>query len=128
MSERFEWRTRAGSFVYAWRGIQALVVHEHNARIHLAIAAAVIALGLWLDVSRLEWAVLALAIGSVLCAEALNAAIEALADAVHAEPHPLIERAKDMAAGGVLIIAATAAVAGLCVLAPSLWQKVFGAD
>ncbi len=126
MSERFDIRARARSFVYAFRGIGALFVHEHNARIHLAVAAAVVAMGLFLGVSPGEWALLALTMGCVLCAEAMNSGIEAVADALHPEEHPLIARAKDVAAGGVLLMAGAAAIVGLLVLGPPLWQRLFG--
>jgi len=126
MGERFDIRARARSFVYAFRGIGALVVHEHNARIHLFVAAAVVGMGLYLGVSLRDWALLALTIGCVLCAEAMNAGIEAVADALHPEAHPLIARAKDVAAGGVLLVAIAAAIVGLLVLGPPLWRVVFG--
>ena len=54
------------------------------------------------------------AIVSVWTAEALNTALELLCDVASPEFHPLIETAKDVAAGAVLICAAGAMViAGL---------------
>jgi diacylglycerol kinase len=125
VSERFDILARARSFVYAFRGIGQLFVREHNARIHAAVGAAVIGLGLFLGVSRIEWSVLTLTIACVLCAEAMNSAVEALADALHPDPHPMIARAKDVAAAGVLLTAMGAAVVGLLVLGPPLWQRIF---
>ena len=61
-----------------------------------------------------------LAIALVLAAECLNTALESLADAVAPDPHPLVARAKDAAAGGVLLAAIGAAVIGLLVLGPPL--------
>jgi diacylglycerol kinase (ATP) len=52
--------------------------------------------------------------------EALNTAVELLADAVSPTPHPLIGRAKDVAAGGVLLAAGAAVVIGLMVFIPYL--------
>jgi diacylglycerol kinase (ATP) len=127
MSERLEVRARARSFVYAARGIRALFVHEPNARIHGAVAVAVVALAGWLGVGPLEWAVLALTIACVLCAEALNASLEALADAVHPAEHPLIARAKDVAAGGVLLVAVASVAVGVSILGPPLWTLLTGA-
>lgn len=53
-------------------------------------------------------ALVVLSIGFVLAAEALNAAIEYLADAVYPDHHPLVGAAKDAAAGAVLIASAAA--------------------
>jgi diacylglycerol kinase len=115
-------RARAASFAFAFRGLGAFA-REPNARIQLAVGVAVCALAAWLRVSRAEAALLALAIGLVLAAEALNTALEALADRVAPDPHPLVARAKDVAAASVLLAALAAAATGLLVLAPPLLAK-----
>jgi diacylglycerol kinase (ATP) len=51
----------------------------------------------------------------------MNTALEVLADAVAPDPHPLVGRAKDAAAGAVLVAALGAAAIGLLVLGPRLW-------
>jgi diacylglycerol kinase (ATP) len=116
---------RVRSFRYAFRGIRLLWA-EPNARIHLAITAAVVVLGLWLRVSASGWGLLLLAIGMVLAAEAFNTAIENLADRVQPEQDPLIARTKDLAAGAVLITAVAAAGVGLLVLGPPLLRRLLG--
>lgn len=116
-------RARAASFGYALRGVAAFA-REPNARIHFAAALAVAALAAWLRVPRAEAALLALAIGLVLASEALNSALEALADRVAPDHHPLVGKAKDVAAGGVLLAALAAALAGLLVLGPPLWARI----
>lgn len=117
-------RARLASFVPAARGVRVLA-REPNARVQLAIGGAVVALALWLDLARSDWALLALAIGLVLAAEAGNSALEALADRVAPDPHPLVAKAKDLAAGAVLLASAAAAGVGLLVLGPPLWQRLF---
>ncbi len=104
---------RLSSFRYAARGLRELVAREPNARIHAAATLAVCGLALGLGLSRLEWCVLVLAIGLVWLAEALNTALEQLCDLVSREEHPLVARAKDLAAGGVLAAALAAALVGL---------------
>jgi len=126
LTERFDLAQRIRSFVFAGRGVRSLVVHEHNARIHLAVSLAVIALALLLRLDARDWALLLLAIAVVWVAEAFNTAVEALADALHPEIHPLVGRAKDIAAGGVLIAAIAAAGLGLAILGPPLWRWVMG--
>lgn len=61
-----------------------------------------------------------LCIALVITAEALNTAVEELADALHPDEHPGIGRAKDVAAAGVLVAALLAAVVGALVFAPKL--------
>jgi diacylglycerol kinase len=115
---------RFESFGDAGRGLRA-VLAEPNARVQLAIALAVIVLAAWLDLGRRDWALLVLAMGLVLAGEAANTALEALADRVAPDHHPLVGRAKDAAAGAVLIASVAAAVLGLLVLGPPLWQRLF---
>ena len=105
---------------YALQGIVDLLRHQHNARLHAFVAAVVVVLGLLFSVQRWEWAVLVLAIGGVWTAEAINTAIEYLADACHPEQHPLIKRAKDVAAAAVLLFSLAALVVGLVIFMPYL--------
>ena len=68
----------------------------------------------------MEWIAVSLSIGIVLGAEGFNTALESLADAVHPEQHPLVGRAKDAAAGAVLLAAIAAIVVGILVFLPKL--------
>lgn len=112
------------SFRYALRGLRRLVRTQANARIHLAATLGVLLLGMYAELALAQWALLVLAIGLVWTAEALNTAVETLADCVTEDYHPLIEKAKDVAAAGVLLAALTAAGVGLLVLVPALVKKL----
>ena len=116
-------RGRLASFGHAGRGLRAFA-REANARIQLVAAALVAGLALWLDLGRRDWALLVLAMGLVLASEALNTALEALADRVAPDPHPLVAKAKDVAAGGVLLAALAAALVGLLVVGPPLLARL----
>ncbi len=122
----FSLRARANSFIYAFRGVRALLWREHNAWLHLLAAAGTVGAGWWFEISRVEWCLVAFAIGSVLAAEAFNTAIEALADAVHPEQNPLVGHAKDLAAAGVLLAAGGAAAVGLLIFVPRLARMAAG--
>ncbi len=113
-------RQRATSFGHALRGLRHLLATEPNARIHAVATLAVVALAVACRLVRWEWAALALATGSVWAAEALNTAVELLADEVTQERRERIGRAKDVAAAGVLATALAAAVVGLVVFVPHL--------
>jgi len=91
-----------------------------NARIHAVVAVAAIVAGFVLHISAWEWCAVIGAIGLVLVAEAINTAVEAVVDLASPEVHPLAERAKDVAAGAVLIGAAVSVIIGLLVFGPHL--------
>lgn len=113
-------RRLAQSLGVAVRGVALLLVRDPNSRIHAAATILVIAAGVFLEVSRIEWCLLVFAIVSVWTAEALNTAVELLGDAVSSEHHPLVGQAKDVAAGAVLMAALGAALVGLLVFGPPL--------
>lgn len=118
------WARRARSFACAARGLWWLLTSQPNARIHALAAVLVVALGAWLDLTPGEWCAVLLAIGMVGTAEAFNTALEVLADQLHPEQHPLIGRAKDLAAGAVLIASLAAAAVGALVFAPKLLARL----
>ncbi|MCK5131037.1 MAG: diacylglycerol kinase family protein [Candidatus Sabulitectum sp.] len=114
-------KKRIESFGHAFKGLAILVRTQPNAKFHLFATIFVIILGLFLNISYTDWAILALAVGSVWAAEALNTGLEFLADRVAPEWHELVGNAKDVAAGGVLAVSITAAVAGLLIFLPYIF-------
>jgi diacylglycerol kinase len=118
--------TLVSSFRYAFAGLWYAVRTQRNMRIHLALAAAVFVLGLYLRLGWVQWALLVLTSGFVLVAEMFNTMAEAAMDAAMPYRHPLIKVAKDVAAGAVLITAVIAVVVGLLILGPPLWSKAVG--
>ncbi|MBL6447838.1 diacylglycerol kinase family protein [Fulvivirga sp. 29W222] len=103
------------SFKYAFQGIKFLVKEENNFRYHLLAAMVAITLGFYLQVTTTEWLVIIIMIGLVLMAEAFNTSLEKLIDILHPELHPKVGKAKDIAAGAVLLIAIAAAIAGIII-------------
>ena len=59
-NDGFTFRKRMKSFRYAFRGIYLLVRYEHNAWIHCAITACVLAAGFLAGLSRTEWVAIVL--------------------------------------------------------------------
>jgi len=107
---------RIRSFGYAFHGLSTLVSTQPHARIHLVATLLVLAAGLRLHFLRWEWAAILLCIGMVWMAEAMNSAIEFLADEVTLERRERIGKAKDVAAGGVLVTAAVSVIVAMLVL------------
>lgn len=109
---------RLRSIGFALRGIGIVVASQANARLHLVATLLVIVAAFLSSLTPTEWALLMFAIGSVWTAEALNTAIEFTVDLTSPDKHLLAERAKDAAAGGVLLASIFAAVVGLIVFLP----------
>ncbi len=116
----FSLKARLASFLYAFAGGRVMLASQHNAWIHAAATIAVIVLALVVGVTRLEWALLALEVGLVWAMEALNTALELLADEVAPQFRPGIGRAKDVAAFAVLVATLAAVAVGCLVFVPYL--------
>ncbi len=113
-------KSRQKSFAYAFQGIFHLLKNEPNAALHSLATVIVITTGFFFDLSRVEWGLVVLAIALVWTAEALNTALEYLADTVSSNYHEGIGRAKDCAAGGVLLSSLGAMGIGLLVFIPHI--------
>jgi len=118
----FTIRGRLQSFRYAWYGLALMLRSQHNAWLHAFASICIIGAGVVFGLRDGEWCWIILAIMAVWTAEALNTALEFLADAATPEFHPLVKCAKDVAAGGVLISALGSVVIGLLVLGPHLLE------
>ncbi|MBC8083766.1 MAG: diacylglycerol kinase family protein [Hymenobacter sp.] len=114
-------RRRAASFGYAFRGVRAALRSEVHLRLHALATVLVTGLGFYCRLSGLEWALIALVVGLVWSLELVNTAVEAVVNLASPEYHPLAGRAKDVAAGAVLVGAMTALVVGLLVFGPRVW-------
>ena len=119
-NDGFTLRKRLKSFKFAFNGICLLIAHEHNAWIHCFAAVCVILAGCFFGLTTNEWIAVTFAIGMVLAAEAVNSSIEALCDLVSPGYNEAIKKAKDLAAGAVLILAIAAATIGLIIFIPKL--------
>ncbi len=115
-------RDRLRSFTFAFAGLKILLKTQHNSWIHLAVTGLVLAVGVMLRITAIEWCVLTLAMASVWITETLNTAIEFLTDLVSPEFHPIAGQVKDLAAAAVLISAMGAAIVGVIVFLPRIIQ------
>ena len=124
MPNRFSIAKRIKSFQYAFRGAALMLKSQHNAWIHAVATILVLFFGFYFDLGGGQWCMLVLAIMAVWTSEALNTALEFLADVASPEIHPLVEKAKDVAAGAVLISAAGAVVIAILVLGPHFYNLI----
>ncbi len=108
------------SFQYAGRGVAGLFRFENNAKVHLLAAVVVVAVGICLNINRIEWVIIITQIGLVFAAEAINTALEKLCDLVQPDYHPQVKVIKDVASGAVLILAITAVLVAILIFIPKL--------
>ncbi len=109
---------RLRSVTYAVQGLRTVLVSQPNTWIHSVASVLVVIAGFSFGVGRFEWFMLIVAMVSVWTAELLNTALEFLCDVASPDFHPLVRKAKDVAAAAVLICAAGALVTGGLVFLP----------
>lgn len=126
MARRFSIISRLKSFKYAISGIGLMIKSQHNAWIHAVATLLVVFFGWFFHLHAPQWCILVLAIMAVWTAEALNTALEFMADVASPEFHPLIEKAKDVAAGAVLISAIGTVVIAILILGPYFARWLWG--
>lgn len=105
-------------FVYAFEGISYTVRFHKSFKIQLVAALFATFLGLFFGISRLEWIVLVIAMGSVLLAELFNTTVESILDYMEKKHDLNVKVAKDVAAGGVLVTACVSILVGVLIFFP----------
>lgn len=108
------------SFVYALTGIKKAIKSEKNIKIDIVAAILVIIAAAVLKISTVEWIVCLVLISGVLSAEMMNTAIEAAIDLYTREKRELAAKAKDVAAGAVLVKAIVSAIIGGIIFIPKI--------
>jgi len=102
-----------------------VIKSEKNMQIHLVVAVLVLIAGWLFNINTTEWLLCLLCFGLVFGAEMVNTAIETLVDLISPQKHELAGKAKDMAAGAVLLCAIFAACIGLIIFVPKVWYLLF---
>lgn len=123
-----KWKNRdlVSSLEFALTGILTAFKDERNMRKHAVTALVVVLAGFVFQVSRIEWLFLLMSIFLVVAFEIINSAIENVVDlASHYHFSMLAKKAKDMAAGAVLVVSLFAAVTGALIFLPRIWDILF---
>jgi len=110
---------------YALEGIVTAIKTERNMRIHIFAGILVVILSLIFGVTGSDLKSLTFAITLVFFAELMNTAIEATVDISTTRYHPLAKKAKDVAAGAVLIASLNALVIGYIIFSKKLKKDTF---
>ncbi len=103
------------SFGYALCGIANVIANERNIKIHLVAAVLALVTCALLQCTPTEWLFVIVMIALVMSAELFNSAIESVVNLASPKLHPLAKKAKDVAAGAVLILAIASVVVGLII-------------
>jgi diacylglycerol kinase (ATP) len=88
---------------YSWAGLKAAVRHEAAFRQELAVGVPLVVVAWWVGETPLQVVALVGVVLLVWIVELLNSAIEALADGVTIETHPMMGRAKDLGSAAVML-------------------------
>ena len=126
--ERIRWKNTniLSSLEFALSGIWTAFKRERNMRKHAVSGVLAIISGIVFCISEFEWLFLLLSIFLVFMAELFNSAIENVVDlASDYQFHMRAKRAKDMAAGAVLVISGFSVIAGLIIFLPKIWNLIF---
>jgi len=95
---------------YSTRGFAAAFRHEAAFRQELLLVIVLMPIAVWLGRSLTEILLLLSPLFLILVVELLNSSIEALADTITLEHHPLIGRAKDLGSAAVFLTIAFSVV------------------
>ena len=115
-SENVSSRKLIESFKYALEGIEYCLKTQRNMRLHLVIAAVVVAVCIFLQISSLEFILVIISISLVFICELINTAVEKAVDTATKEYDPVAKIAKDVAAGAVLVAAINSVAVGILIL------------
>jgi diacylglycerol kinase (ATP) len=112
------------AFRCALEGIAYTFRTQRNFRVQTVFAIVALVMAALLRVPAFGWLAIVVCIGVVFSLECVNTALESLADKVSPEWHELVKRAKDCAAGAVLLAAAMSLVVAAIVYIPALLALV----
>ncbi|KAA3653312.1 MAG: diacylglycerol kinase [Proteobacteria bacterium] len=103
-------RRLINAFGYSMNGLATAFRVEDAFRQEVLLAAVLIPLALWFEISGIERAMLIASVMLVLVVELLNSAVEATVDRVSLDSHSLAKRAKDIGSAAVFVALVNAAI------------------
>ncbi|HYE81171.1 MAG TPA: diacylglycerol kinase family protein [Clostridia bacterium] len=112
------------SLRYSIEGLVYCMSTQRNMKIHIAFALIVLVAGILLQISRLEFIIITMAISIVFICEIINTAVEKTVDTMTQEFHPVAKIAKDVAASAVLVAAISSVIVGFLVFGKYLWTII----
>jgi len=118
---KYKTQNFSNTFKNARKGMRLSLKSERNIRIHIFVAAFVLASAFCLHFSTVKFCILFLAIAAVISAEMFNSAIEFSLDAIfHNRYSRMVGMAKDIAAGAVMVVTVSAVLTGVLLFGPCI--------
>lgn len=111
-------------FHYALVGLRYTLKNHKSFALQGTAALLALTCAVLLKISRVEWLILIVTIGSVLTAELFNTAAESILDYLEKKHNLNVRIAKDVAAAGVLVTAIVSIVVGLLIFGPYVLKIV----
>lgn len=108
------------SMRHAVDGILWAYKTQPNYRVHIFLTIIVICMGLFFNISAVEWLILVLTISMGLVVETINTAIESTSDAITRDWKEEIKIAKDVSAAAMLTHAVGATIIGCIIFIPKM--------
>jgi diacylglycerol kinase (ATP) len=90
--------------MFAFNGIKSAWQTESSFRTQIVLGIGMLVFMGFLRPAPVWWALMILTMAGVLAAELINTALEHVVDRIHPKQHPMIAKAKDCAAGAVLVM------------------------
>lgn len=117
-------QSRLRAFRYAFSGWWYVIRSQRNAWIHALVSILVVLVSAWVGLKAEDWALIILAMALVWTAEFLNTALEAVVDLASPSENHLAKVGKDVGAASVLIASLSAAIIGILIIGPPLWERL----
>jgi diacylglycerol kinase (ATP) len=117
-------QSRLRAFRYAFSGWWYVIRSQRNAWIHALVSLLVVLVSAWVGLTAENWALVILAMALVWTAEFLNTALEAVVDLASPSENHLAKVGKDVGAASVLIASLSAAIIGIMIIGPPLWERL----
>ncbi|MBR1414142.1 MAG: diacylglycerol kinase [Bacilli bacterium] len=112
------------SFKYSIEGLLYAYRYEQSLWVHAIASIFVIIMGIVFDIKFSEWAILFIALGSILSIELINTAIEAAVDLTTTDIHPLAKIAKDCGSAASFVLTFVSIVIAMFVFGPYITELI----
>ena len=106
------------SFKYAFEGIWLALHTEHNLLIQLLLGILGTIMGIYFQITQIEWLIGITVFALDFSLELTNTAIEEVVDSFTDQVHPSAKKAKDVAAAAVMTAFIAEVVVGLLIFLP----------
>lgn len=118
--KKFSMIKRIKSSNHAFRGFMIVIKTTHNFLFQIFIGLLAVILGIFFNLSIIEWIIVIFTIGLVLITEIINTAIEIDIDLTSPEYHPYAKDTKDVSAAAVLFAVFVACLIGILIFLPKI--------